>query len=159
MFSVRNRRNRNAAKIARCEVALVSGLFRGHFSAGSLRGSRLYLNFCRTADHFYEIRLTKRWEQLACCCLSWLDALPQWFFRRQRKQLTVENHAGEVGRPFGGYSRRSVTGLLHANFHEPQLAERDCERQAPEPARAWPPFLDESTSFTKRYGPVRDGRD
>src|SRR5712672_3135905 len=78
--------------IARSEWWLwFSAFFVVTFSAVAF-GLSSFPSFFRHADHFYEIRSDQaRWGTLCLLLLfnGWM-LYRQWFFRRQRKHLTVE---------------------------------------------------------------------
>ena len=113
--------------------------------------------FFRHREHFYEIRSDQaRWGILSLLLLfnGWM-LYRQWFFRRQRKQLSGQNagadtHPGEISDSSGV---DPVTGLHTRAFIEQQLGKEIAHARRQNTALSLATVhLDEFAEINKRYG-------
>jgi len=111
----------------------------------------------RHAEHFYEIRSDQaRWGILCLLLLFnvWM-LYRQWFFRRQRRQLSGQNAATDtlapqVSDPSG---LDPVTGLHNRAFIEQQLGKEIARARRQNTALSLATIhLDDFTEMNKRYG-------
>ena len=111
----------------------------------------------RHAEHFYEIRSDQaRWGILCLLLLFnvWM-LYRQWFFRRQRRQLSGQNAATDA--PAAQISDPSgvdpVTGLHTRGFIEQQLGKEIARARRQNTALSLATIhLDDFTEMNKRYG-------
>jgi len=111
----------------------------------------------RHGDHFYEIRSDQaRWGILCLLLLfnGWM-LYRQWFFRRQRKQLSAQDAGADADR--GQISNPSgvdpVTGLHTRAFIEQQLGKEIARARRQNTALSLATVhLDEFAEIKKRYG-------
>jgi diguanylate cyclase (GGDEF)-like protein len=111
----------------------------------------------RHAEHFYEIRSDQaRWGILCLLLLFnvWM-LYRQWFFRRQRRQLSGQNAATDA--PATQVSDPSgvdpVTGLHNRAFIEQQLGKEIARARRQNTALSLATIhLDDFTEMNKRYG-------
>jgi diguanylate cyclase (GGDEF)-like protein len=131
------------------------------FSVATLSALAFVLTFFpslfRHSEHFYEIRSDQaRWGILCLLLLfnGWM-LYRQWFFRRQRKQLSGQNagadaHSGQISDPS---AVDPVTGLHTRFFIEQQLGKEIARARRQNTALSLATIhLDEFAEISKRYG-------